>query len=424
MKYSTFNELIKLDNNKKYIYNSLSNCLLQIEDDMYSKFESLSSDSSSLNVSNMDTKILNKLSEFKIFTENDEVEIDRLHMHMLASRFDATRMNLTIAPTRACNFNCTYCYEVFRPAEHMTKNTEDKILDFVKKSNPKKLHITWYGGEPLLKFETIERLSNKLSENGIVFSGMLITNGYLLTKNIISKLGDCEIKSIQFTLDGVESVHDKRRMPLSGGKTYKRILLNITELLKSSVSQNMIIKIRINVDQSNINDYSQVKESLQTKFLQYNRNIVIYPGWVTGETNPDLPCLSKSDISEFTLSNSKSFFPNNSMIECMARHVNSFLIGPNGDLYKCWHNLGNENYKLGNIYDDRLIINDLVLSKFIIGTDPFLHQECRKCKILPICWGGCPMERFENKFLGKNHNTCSEHKNYLSGFIKKHISSK
>jgi hypothetical protein len=98
MKYSTFNELITLDNNKKYIYNSLSNCLLQIEDDMYSKFESLSSDSSSLNVSSMDTKILNKLSEFKIFTENDEVEIDRLHMHMLASRFDATRMNLTIAP--------------------------------------------------------------------------------------------------------------------------------------------------------------------------------------------------------------------------------------------------------------------------------------------------------------------------------------
>lgn len=422
MKTSRFNFFVVSTSNKCYIYNSMTNCLLNVDSDIF-KFLSNCGRDKIIDLPHdfFDKETIESLFSANILTDSDQDEIDLLHLKFLTNRFDKSKMTLTLVPTQACNFNCTYCYEHFRPNISMEKTTEDNIIKFITQANPNSLHLTWYGGEPLMNFNSIQNISTQLKLNNINFDASIVTNGYLLKEGIIDQLQDLNITSIQVTLDGPEDIHDSRRFLLTGKPSFKIIYKNIESLLSSKASEKILLKIRVNVDKSNIQQYSEFRQSLINDLNRYNRKIFIYPGWVTGETNPDTCCLTNNEISEFVLENSANVYPQNGLNECMVRHINSYLIGPTGKLYKCWHNLGHEEFELGNINDQPQILNSKLLSRFIIGTDPYLHAECKQCSILPICWGGCPMERYENAFKNSKHNTCIEYKNNMEAYILKHI---
>lgn len=50
----------------------------------------------------------------------------------LLSKFDKNYLSLVIAPTLACNFACTYCYESGHThSKRITKSTEDEIINFI-----------------------------------------------------------------------------------------------------------------------------------------------------------------------------------------------------------------------------------------------------------------------------------------------------
>ena len=124
---------------------------------------------------------------------------------------------LTIALTRACNFNCVYCYEHDRKPIYMSDEVARDLIDFIKRFPAlARLSITWYGGEPLLCFDRICSLTDKIKELDIAFTAMLVTNGYLLNEETSSKLTDLKIETVQVTVDGREPIHNKRR-PLKSG---------------------------------------------------------------------------------------------------------------------------------------------------------------------------------------------------------------
>ena len=116
------------------------------------------------------------------------------------SRLDTSYLTLTIAPTTACNFKCVYCYESgITPlsAKAQTNLLEDTI-SFVKLfKNTKYLRVTWYGGEPLLQFEYIEKMSHRLLEMFDNYNARMITNAYLLDKAKSQKLKELKISTIQ-----------------------------------------------------------------------------------------------------------------------------------------------------------------------------------------------------------------------------------
>jgi len=72
-------------------------------------------------------------------------------------------MSLIIAPTTGCNFECPYCFEPKKNPRSVTKETIDKIIDYV--NNQKEIEtvsLTWYGGEPLLMEAEIETIHKRL----------------------------------------------------------------------------------------------------------------------------------------------------------------------------------------------------------------------------------------------------------------------
>ena len=103
--------------------------------------------------------------------ENQEDDLNVYLADILKNRYNSSDMALTILPTRGCNFGCIYCYEQDRPNIAMSEQTEDAIVRFVKSnSNLKRLSVVWYGGEPLLNFDSIVRLTKKFQQLGIEYS--------------------------------------------------------------------------------------------------------------------------------------------------------------------------------------------------------------------------------------------------------------
>lgn len=76
-----------------------------------------------------------------------------------SAAYESTEEKLTfvIAPTLACNLNCVYCFENgYRNKKTMSEETLDEVISFIEsklKNQTKSIHITWFGGEPLLAYK-------------------------------------------------------------------------------------------------------------------------------------------------------------------------------------------------------------------------------------------------------------------------------
>ena len=99
-----------------------------------------------------------------------------------------TTFFLTIAPTLACNFGCDYCFENSQ-SHRMSESTQDTLLRFSDEHvrDAKQMLITWFGGEPTLCLDIIEKLQENFIELATkhriaLLPSSIITNGYLLDR--------------------------------------------------------------------------------------------------------------------------------------------------------------------------------------------------------------------------------------------------
>lgn len=143
--------------------------------------------------------------------------------------------------TIECNHQCRYCRTSGKYASieaqksHMSKETCKKAVDFFceKTHNSKRPFITFYGGEPLLRFdllrETVAYVKKNHDRNKFSFN--LTTNGTLLNKKII----DFFVKNdfyILVSLDGPENINDRYRVSRNGKGTFNTIIKNLEFLKK------------------------------------------------------------------------------------------------------------------------------------------------------------------------------------------------
>lgn len=156
MKASKYNFFIPYENGKYIAYNSLSNAIALVDYEKYQMYIEFEKD----NVPIEDKEFINELKKGSFLIEDslDELEIIRLNMYK--ERFDISSLNLTIAPTSDCNFRCIYCYEKdVIDCTYMTGEIENYLIKILNDRAKKlsRFNVTWYGGEPLLALDTIER---------------------------------------------------------------------------------------------------------------------------------------------------------------------------------------------------------------------------------------------------------------------------
>ncbi|MDD4052171.1 MAG: 4Fe-4S cluster-binding domain-containing protein [candidate division Zixibacteria bacterium] len=154
-------------------------------------------------------------------------ELGVLQMVSLLGRFSSEHLQLTIMPTLDCNFQCTYCYEETRP-EYMTNEVQEALISWVseKVQTAKKFTVGWFGGEPLLHLDCIQRLSERFRSlcdtAGVTYFATVVTNGYLMNQDVVNDFEIWGVKNVQITLDGPPHIHNLQRPLQTGGRHITR----------------------------------------------------------------------------------------------------------------------------------------------------------------------------------------------------------
>lgn len=401
---------------KRVMYNTRTGSIALIEAEKYRQYCQFEQDGTPI----PDEKLLSDLKFGGYVVDNSFDEMAAIKYRLLASRFSTSGLGLTIAPTSDCNFRCIYCYEKdsIKPVT-MSEQTQEELIAFVKAYLPRirQLSVSWYGGEPLLAIDIIEKLTANFlklcEEHNIEYSASMVTNGYLLTPKNLEKLQALKVSSIQVTLDGAAEDHDKRRCLKGGLPTFDKILENLCaakELLPKGVS------IRINADRHNIDRVDNVVQILKEKGLDEK----VFPYLAMVENSNDVyndgSCLRKSEFSQsefnFIQRNGLDIVghtPRQIGNFCSADSCSGFVVNADGRLYKCWSEMGIEEFSVGTLKDGPKDCPHIYAHMMYDATE---DAECRDCKLLPVCMGGCP-----NRRLQAPNARCTNMKHGLDSFM-------
>jgi len=413
MKASKYNHFFPYTEAQSIAYNGLTNSLALIDNHKLRSYMDFYD-----NGTPVDEEFAKELAEGKFLLDDFVQELDVLRHKMLCARYRTDSLSMTIAPTNDCQFACVYCYEKGSIShKYMTEEVQDKLVELLESrigliSN---FSVVWYGGEPLMAFDVVESLSEKFvkicEENEIKYSASMITNGHMLTRDILSRMSKLHIYSIQVTIDGLPETHNQMRPLINGDGTFEVIINN----LKNGYDLLPPVSLRINIDKDNVSAGEDIY-----KFLQENNmldKIRPYFGKIMSEagTYSNSRCLGVCDFSELhydfvakTADNDQGpiLYPMLKSAACGADSISSYVIDAEGWIYKCWCDIGIDECKVGSIINDFNPTNGRFYEYMLF--DPTTSEPCKDCNVLPLCMGGCPYKRV----LGSVDN-CSNHKYIL-----------
>ena len=432
MKASRFNVIQKTPD-IAYAFNSFTSALAKVNDDFFSLLDYIDSGKDETKLPEKDVALLENMKYAGFVIDDSLDEIGRLAEIQQKQRTNTDNLNLTIAPTLDCNFGCPYCFET---AKHgiMQENVQQAILDFIKNQiehlQPKKISITWYGGEPLLAKDIVVSMSRKINAlakaHSIISGFNIITNGYLIDEAIADQLFECGVRMAQITIDGCEERHNQRRFLKSNPEegTYGQILRGINLFAQRGIK----VSIRMNVDRENMGDIGTFVRVMNATITNTN-NINIYLGRVFDFNSNERcfernNCVSTEQFSDCKIEALKLFkdlglsasfkekYPLLKKNECCATSNNSFVINPDGKIHRCWNDISIDSLSIGTIFNP-LDCNSEIFRKWSDCSSVLTNEECVVCEVLPICMGGCPRERV---YRGRK-DSCTEMKYHINRLI-------
>ncbi len=340
----------------------------------------------------------------KIFREQGVIipktfdELDYFRQQHKQSKSVPSRMlGLTICPTLNCNFRCTYCYQ-HHSVEVMSEEIQNRIIQYVKEHHPpiEGLHVTWFGGEPLLGLPVIGRLTERFLELPIDYNSSIITNGSKLSTKVSKYLTALHVTSAQITLDGSREAHNARRPKVGNKHSFDEILANIAE-----ADPNLVITVRINVDHRNEDDVPILFDQLDAAGLRERVSVYFAPVAPYTEVCADVitHCISGKDWAKLQsrlqlLALEKGYgvpgLPRARRNVCLADRASDIVIVPSGLVFKCWNDVTNPSQA---IFDLSKMTRSGDMEKNLsqwLNWGPFSFSECDSCHVLPLCMGGCP----------------------------------
>src|SRR5580704_881221 len=155
---------------------------------------------------------------------------------------------ITVLPTFACNLGCEYCF-VGKKHGNMSSEVQAQLVAFVEEhlagNSCPSMSVDWFGGEPLLAKDVIRKLSAhfiRLSDQAAIpYRAQVISNGTILTDEVVAILQGSRVDRLQITLDGPMDIHDLRRPYKSGRKSS---FSQIVGSLPSAIGK-FLIRLRI-----------------------------------------------------------------------------------------------------------------------------------------------------------------------------------
>lgn len=311
----------------------------------------------------------------------------------------------TILTTTCCNARCFYCYQADYEHVSLSEQTANDLVAFMlacKGDGP--LMLTWFGGEPLVRMDRIDYICALLAEHGVEYKSIMVSNGYLFTKNVVARAADTwHLGVAQITLDGTEDVYNRTKAYLDDCPSpYQRVLNNIELLLKAGVR----VSIRLNLGAHNADDLKALVDELHGRFGN-RKDVYIYVHVLFDSAQGNNEAIRELHERERELTRRIQSFkgiphgvvpPWLNTRMCIADDPNALIVYPNGHLFKCDRTTdGDEFGSLG-----LGITNWENVKKY---TKTLQRAECNSCPLYPSCVNltKCPsVEQNINEYICKD----------------------
>ena len=277
-------------------------------------------------------------------------------------------------PTEHCDLDCVYCYEDHLSMGGMSSETYSALKFFVSNRIPEleRLHIGWFGGEPLLKYEMMLDFMNYLAEEKalknpqLVISSGMTTNAYRLTVPRFKHLVEAGIDGYQITFDGNKMEHDSLRIRRDGGGTFDTIWTNVKNT--HNTDKSFQITVRLHVNSGNSDSIKRfIDRFLEDIGMDKRFSMLIKSlGRLGGKNDAKLPIVENEEIVEnlvqYVRKRGITGTTDDPNYVCYASKPNSFVIRANGNINKCTVALYTDYNNVGRLLRDGKV--DIDIDKF------------------------------------------------------------
>ena len=325
---------------------------------------------------------------------------------------------LCIHIAHTCNLNCEYCFasqgKYHGDRAVMSFEVGKRALDFLieNSGSRKNLEVDFFGGEPLMNFEVVKQMvayaRSIEKEKGKNFRFTLTTNGLLIDDDVI-EFANKEMSNVVLSLDGRKEIHDKFRVDYAGNGSFDKIVPKFQKLVKARNNKNYYM--RGTFTHANPDFLEDIKEMLSLGFTELSMEPVVCAAGDPSElTLEDLPIVMKQyeELAELMLKKDKEGAPftfYHYMIDlndgpCIYKRISGcgsgteyMAVTPWGDLYPCHQFVGEEKFKLGDIWNG--VDNKKIQDEFM-KCNVYARSECRDCWARLYCSGGCAANAYHS----------------------------
>lgn len=310
-----------------------------------------------------------------------------------------------------CNLNCSYCFasqgKYHGERALMSFEVGKRALDFLIENSGtrRNLEVDFFGGEPLMNFDVVKKLVEYArsieKEKGKNFRFTLTTNGVLVDDDVID-FANKEMSNVVLSLDGRKEVHDRYRVDYQGRGSYDTIVPKFQKFVKARGGKNYYM--RGTFTHANPDFLEDIKTMLNLGFTELSMEpVVAAEGDEAALTEEDKPVVMKQyeELAELMLKRDKEGKPftfYHYMIDlaggpCIYKRISGcgsgteyMAVTPWGDLYPCHQFVGDEKFKLGDIWHG--VENKEIQNEFA-SCNVYARSECRDCWARFYCSGGC-----------------------------------
>ena len=310
-----------------------------------------------------------------------------------------------------CNLNCAYCFasqgKYNGERDVMSFEVGKRALDFLVENsgNRHNLEVDFFGGEPLMNFGVVKQLvayaRSIEKEHNKNFRFTLTTNGVLVDDDVID-FANKECSNVVLSLDGRKEIHDRYRVDYAGNGSWEKIVPKFQKFVEARNGKNYYM--RGTFTHANPDFLKDIQQMLDLGFSELSMEpVVCAPGDPAELTEEDLAIVMKQyeDLADLMLKRDKEGKPftfYHYMIDltggpCIYKRISGcgsgteyMAVTPWGDLYPCHQFVGDEKFKLGDIWNG--VTNKEIQSEFA-ACNVYAHPECKDCWARLYCSGGC-----------------------------------
>ena len=337
---------------------------------------------------------------------------------------------LCLHVAHTCNLTCDYCFasqgKYHGDRALMSFEVGKQALDFLMDNSGTRhnLEVDFFGGEPLMNWDVVKQLVEYArsveKERGKNFRFTLTTNGMLIDDDVI-EFSNREMSNVVLSLDGRKEINDLKRVDYSGNGSYDRIVPKFQKMVEARGGKNYYM--RGTFTHANPDFTNDVFHMADLGFKELSMEpVVCAPGDPAALTKEDLEIvkeqyeiLAKDMIRRNKEGNPITFY--HYMLDltegpCIYKRISGcgsgteyMAVTPWGDLYPCHQFVGEEKFKLGDVWNG--VTNNQLREEFR-SCNAYARPDCADCWAKHYCSGGCAANAYHaaGSILGVYEDGC------------------